>query len=42
MWMLYLKVMDLIHNEFTHHREITDWANTAAVHNRHLAEQTLD
>ena len=36
MWMLYLKVMDLIHNGFTHHREITDWANAAG-----RAQQTL-
>ncbi|GIS14548.1 MAG: hypothetical protein CM15mP116_11310 [Synechococcus sp.] len=40
--MPYLNVMDLIHNGFTHHREITDWANAAGLHARHLAEQTLD
>ena len=29
--MPYLNVMDLIRNGFTHHREITDWANAAGL-----------
>ena len=36
MWMPYLNEMDLIRNGFTHHREITDWANAAGP-----ARQTL-